>query len=384
MKLILVCNYAPDAQQSMLRFGALLQEQWSLRGYEVHVIAPSRSVFTCLLQLSKGRAAKWLGYVDKYLLFPRRLAQALAHIGNDAQTVAHVVDHSNALYVPRRRGTMPWVVTCHDLLAVRGALGEDTDCPASGLGRQLQARIVRGLGRASAIVADSTYTLRDVNRLIRASRPQVRRVVFLGLNHPYRIIARSEARARLAAFPGVPWHESFVLHVGSNLSRKNKAGVLRVFARVAPNWPGNLIFCGAALPSELSAEATTLGVASRIFSVSAPDNAQLEAIYGLAHVLLFPSKSEGFGWPVIEAQACGCPVICSDRTSLPEIAGDAALVHALDDEVGMAASIRKLVEAPFRAACVGRGLANLARFANAGMIDAYGAVYEEVLSVHPR
>ena len=56
----------------------------------------------------------------------------------------------------------------------------------------------------------------------------------------------------------------------------------------------------------------------------------------------------------IEAQACGCPVVCSDRTSLPEVGGDAALVHALDDEAGMAASVRRLDDAEFRAGVVAR------------------------------
>ena len=170
------------------------------------------------------------------------------------------------------------------------------------------------------------------------------------------------------------------MHVGSNLVRKNKAGVLRVFARVAAAWPGNLVFCGAPLPPDLQAQAAAAGLASRIFAVPSPDNAQLEAIYSRAHALVFPSKCEGFGWPVIEAHACGCPVVCSDRTSLPEIGGEAALVHALEDEAGMSESLLRLTAAPFRSEVVARGLANLKRFDTDRMIDAYGEIYEEVLA----
>lgn len=381
MKLVLLCNYVPDAQQSMLRFGSLLREQWLARGHEVTTIAPAQSgVARWLGRRAGGAGKKWLGYFDKYILFPRVLTRRVRDAVTGARAVVHVVDHSNALYVPRR-ATVPWVVTCHDLLAVRGALGEDTDCPASTIGRQLQGAIVRGLGRASAIACDSTSTLRDVERIVPAGGGQARRVVLLGFNHPYRRLAETEARARLAVLPGVPWEKPFLLHVGSNLTRKNKAGVLRVFARIAADWPGVLIFFGAEFPPELRAAAQTGALAGRVFAVPGPDNDQLEAAYTLAHALLYPSRCEGFGWPIIEAQACGCPVVCSDRTSLPEVGGAAALVHALEDEPGMAASVQRLAGPAFRAEVLARGSANLARFTTAGMIDAYAALYEDVLAV---
>lgn len=380
MKIVLLCNYAPDAQQSMLRFGALLRERWQARGCEVRVIAPRRSALVEHFGRRTQRAGKWLGYLDKYVLFPRELRRRLGSVDKMSPTVVHVVDHSNALYVPHAsEPAAHWIVTCHDLLAVRGALGEDTDCPASVLGRQLQRAIAQGLARAAAVACDSTSTLRDLERLVPA-RAQRRRVIPLGLSYPYRQIGDVEARRRLAKLRGVPWETPFLAHVGSNLPRKNKAGVLRVFARLKERWSGNLVFCGAELPSGLRAAAQAAGVGERVFAVSRLDDAQLEAVYNAAHALLFPSKCEGFGWPVIEAQACGAPVICSDRTSLPEVGGDAALVHALDDEAGMAESALKLTEPAFRAAMVRRGLANLSRFDAERMIDAYREVYEEVLS----
>lgn len=381
MKILLVGNYVADAQQSMLRFGTLLFEAWCRAGRDVVLIAPDSGAATRLLASAGGAAArKWLGYHDKYVRFPSRLRRALETFSAGEPTVAHIVDHSNAVYVPHGASRAAWVATCHDLLAVRGALGEDTDCPASALGRRLQRAIVRGLGRAQAIACDSTSTLRDVERLVVAPRPQSRRVIFLGLNHPYARIAREEAQTRLAAIAGVPWAQPFVLHVGSNLARKNKPGVLRAFARAADRWPGNLVFCGAPLTEELQRQARAAGIASRVFAAPAPSNAQLEAAYSLAHALLYPSRCEGFGWPIIEAQACGCPVVCSDRTSLPEIGGAAALVHALEDEAGMAESVLRLAEPAFRAGVVARGIANLGRFRVDGMVDAYGALYEEVLA----
>ncbi|HEY1110987.1 MAG TPA: glycosyltransferase family 1 protein [Opitutaceae bacterium] len=380
MRIALVCNYAPDRQQSMLRFGEMLRSCWLERGADVTVLAPQASALARCRRW-RGAAAKWIAYVDKYLLFPRALARRLREWERaGGRGVVHVVDHSNAVYVPQRRAAAPWIVTCHDLLAVRGALGEDVGHATSALGRRLQSAIVAGLGRADAIVCVSSNTLQDVRQLIVPDRAQIRRSVLLGLSHPYRPVAREEARARLGALGGYDWAKPFLLHVGSNLRRKNKAGVFRVFARLAERWPGNLVFCGAELPHEVSAAAAAAGLGGRVFAIPSLENSQLEAAYSLAHALVFPSLCEGFGWPVIEAQACGCPVICSDRTSLPEVGGAAALVHAFEDEAGMAESALRLAEPALRAGVIARGHANLRRFDTVGMIDAYAQVYTEALA----
>ncbi len=380
MRIVLLCNFAPDRQQSMLRFGALLRDEWRARGRNVEMIAPQPALSHWLRFRSvESGFGKWIAYVDKYVFFPRRLRALVARAEADAPTLVHVVDHSNAVYIPQRRRS-PWVVTCHDLLAVRGALGEDTDCPASVLGRRLQAAIRRGLGRADAIAADSSSTMNDVGRLVANERPQVRRTILLGLNHPYRRIDSSEAGRRLGCLAGVPWDRPFVVHVGSNLARKNKPGALRVFARMAARWPGNLVFCGAPLPPHVRAQAEAAGLADRVFGAPSLDNAQLEAAYSLAYALLFPSRCEGFGWPIIEAQACGCPVVCSDRTSLPEVGGDAAFVHPLNDEAGMADSLLGLIDPVRRVAAIARGAANLNRFTTERMIDGYLGLYEEVMA----
>lgn len=388
MKLLLVANYAPDRQHSMLRFAALLRTRWAARGGDVAVVAPEPIALTRWLGRGGGGLAKWAGYFDKYVRFPGRLRRAVRTAAAEARDglVVHVTDHSNALYLPAAVpvASPPWVVTCHDLLAVRGALGEDTDCPASALGRRLQAAIRRGLGRATAIACVSASTRADVERLVTATGSQPRPVIPLGLNHPYTAIAPAEARRRLAVFANGPWERPFVLHVGSNERRKNKAGVLRVFARLAADWPGHLVFAGPDLSPELRAQAAAAGLAARVFALRDPDNAQLEAAYSLAHALLFPSTGEGFGWPLIEAQACGCPVVCSDRTSLPEVGGDAARVHALADEAGMAESLRQLADPAVRAMAGARGRANLRRFDPAAMVDAYAALYEEVLAPRRR
>lgn len=376
MRVILLGNYGPDRQQSMLRWGDLLARELPRRGWSTVSVAPSPIVTRWV---RAGVGAKWAGYLDKYVAFPRRLSARIAAEASRGKLLVHVVDHSNAVYIPRRKSPARWIATCHDLLAVRGALGEDTDCPASLLGKRLQRAIVAGLSRADAIAADSSSTLDDLNRLVAPKGAQFRRRILLGQNHPYRRVPGDAAQSRLVAVAGAPWRQPFVLHVGSNLARKNKLGIVRVFAALAQRWSGNLIFCGAPLPAEIRAQALAAGIGDRVFAVPHLDNTQLEAAYNCAHALLYPSKCEGFGWPVAEAQACGCPVVCSDRTSLPEVGGEAALIHAFEDETGMAESILKLADPEFRTAVIARSLQNAERFSTDAMIDAYVALYEEVL-----
>lgn len=376
MKIALVTNYAPDGQQSMLRFGALLERELAARGHDVTCLAPQPRSNDRWLRRLVG--AKWSGYVAKYVSFPSELRDAL-HAGPAAAAdLLHVVDHSNAVYVPTRRDR-PWIATCHDLLAVRGALGEDTDCPASFLGRRLQRAIVRGLARADAIACDSTSTLTDADRLVPRSTTQRRRVILLGLNQDLRPVPRADALpmlTRLDARLGEP----FILHVGSNLRRKNKPAVLRVLHRMrAAGWEGRAVLCGAPLDDALRAEIARLNLTPHVLALARASEEELAALYSTAHALVYPSKCEGFGWPVLEAQACGCPVICSDRTSLPEVGGGAAVVFPLEDEAGMANAALALCDPAHRAVVVQRGLANAARLSVAAMVDAYVALYEEVL-----
>jgi hypothetical protein len=125
---LLIGNYPPDQQQSMDRFATMLQQGLTTAGVAVELIRPAP--FFGNFQLGGGFIAQWLGYIDKLILFPRQLRKKIAQ----RPALIHICDHSNAVYV-KDAANIPTVVTCHDLLAVRGALGEETDCPASHSGK---------------------------------------------------------------------------------------------------------------------------------------------------------------------------------------------------------------------------------------------------------
>jgi len=269
-------------------------------------------------------------------------------------------------------------VTCHDLGAVRGARGEATYCPASPTGKILQRWILRSLTRPQRIVCDSTATQSDVRRLLGDACPPTE-VVLLGLNQTLAELPIEEIDARLAkALPNLDPQRPFLLHVGSSLPRKNRDGVLRIFSLVKNRWDGQLVFAGEQLSVELRDLAQELGLTDRLRIIERPTTPTLEALYNRAFALLFPSRFEGFGWPVVEAQACGCPVLCSDSSSLPEVAGAGALIRPVEDEAGFAEDLLRLTDPAVRTALIERGRANLPRFATQTMIDRYLAIYREV------
>jgi glycosyltransferase involved in cell wall biosynthesis len=376
-QILLVGNYSRDDQESMQRFARVMFAGLRENACEVEVLVPPVVLGRWGRSSIEG-VGKWLAYVDKFVLFPFRLRQRLRELGKDGAraVLVHICDHSNAMYTRYTRG-LASVVTCHDLLAVRGARGEPTDCPATAMGGVLQRWIVHGLRRASLVACVSRGTKGDVERVLRTDEIGQRiRLVHMGLNHRYRRLEAGEIKVQLAhlALPKSP----YVLHVGSNLRRKNREGVLRIFSRMYPQWTGWLVFAGDPLTSELSALAQSLGVSDRVMVVAKPENAVLEALYNQAISLLFPSRFEGFGWPIIEAQACGCPVVCSDATPLPEVVGDGGLVCPLEDEEAFAAAVLRLTDSAEREAWIRKGLANAAKFTTERMIGDYLNIYEEL------
>lgn len=370
MKVLLVGNYEPDGQESMARYASLLYGGLQEAGFDVTLALPR----VALNRAKRPPAGwwKWIGYVDKLVLAPRLIERAAR-----SADVVHVCDHSNAVYVPAASGA-PHIVTCHDLLAVRGALGEATDCPATMTGGVLQRLILAGLGRAQAIACVSQATLRDACRLLPNYRGEVV-VTPNALNHPYGVLAPDVRRERLRAVPALREDEPFLLHVGSNLRRKNREIVLQALAQIGPEWHGRMVFAGQPLSPALRDLARRLRVTERLVEVEKPDNELLEALYGGAHALLFPSRFEGFGWPIIEAQASGCPVICSDREPFPEVSGNAAILCDSEDASAFARSVVELASLPGRREdLVSRGLGNAALYGRREMIARFSALYQRV------
>jgi glycosyltransferase involved in cell wall biosynthesis len=139
------------------------------------------------------------------------------------------------------------------------------------------------------------------------------------------------------------------------------------------------MFVGELLNTELETLARKLDVFDRIAQIENADSAILEALYSSAVALLYPSRFEGFGWPVIEAHACGCPVICSNSGPLPEVAGAAGIFRGVDDEPGFVEDLLRLNNPEERARWSAKALENAERFSATRMIAQYRELYRSLV-----
>ncbi len=368
LKVLLVGNYLFDEQESMVRYCRLMAELLPEKGISIRLLHPQ----SILNNGKSGALSKWKGYIDKYVFFPARLKKEIAWAD-----VVHILDHSNAVYVPYLDGK-PNVVTCHDLLAVRAGLGEQTYRPVSFTGKILQRWILHGLSKAQMISCISKATAIDAKRLLKRSDESVR-VVYLGPNYPYQVISKQESEERLSKVANLKWQTPFILNVGSSQRRKNRDGIMRIFALIKDKFPGQLVFAGSPLPDDLWQLADELKIKERVIEIVKVDELTLEALYNNAFAMLFPSKSEGFGWPIPEAQACGCPVLASNVGPCPEAAGEAGILLDFADEKGFAQSLLSLQEDDDKCnRMIDAGIANAASFSNEIMVQNYIDLYRQV------
>jgi len=180
----------------------------------------------------------------------------------------------------------------------------------------------------------------------------------------------------------------FVLFVSTLEPRKNVVGLLDGFARAcAAGYPGDLVLVGRWGWHTEAAQAALAAspVRHRIVHLDYLDRAELAAALRRAEALLFPSFLEGFGLPVVEAMACGVPVITSPCSSLPEVAGDAALYVDPHDPAAIAAAVVRLAGDPeLRARLAAAGLARAARFDWAEAARATAAVLRRAAGLPER
>jgi glycosyltransferase involved in cell wall biosynthesis len=356
----------------MLRFAGLLARGLASRGISVEQIAPQPVMVGKNSSPGQG-LGKWLAYLDKWVVFPfalrRMVRERERELGGDVHY--HVCDHSNAAYLaqlPKNRSA----ITCHDVLAIRGALGyPDSYCPASRTGVMLQRWILKHLRAAPRIACVSRLTLRHLCEVAGEKIPNPQWTVLPNaLNAGFRKMEAAEA-LRILERNGISIPQPFLLHVGSNLPRKNRRMLLQMITHETRTWPGWLCFAGEPPDAPLLAEAQNLGVLQRVKSVSKPGHDALCALYRLAEAFVFPSLSEGFGWPLIEAQACGVPVIASNVEPLPEVTGGAALHANPHDAAEFADALWRLKDPTLRASLVEQGLENVRRFDLDTMIAGY-------------
>jgi len=281
--------------------------------------------------------------------------------------------HSTNFYLPPFAG--PRVATFHDLSPFTWA-----HCHTPQIARYLQRELTQSLKRADALITVShcmrqeladyfNWPLDRIHAVPLASSPQF---------HPRSPDALREALARHGLQPG-----GYSLFVGTIEPRKNIVSLLDAYSRLPlalrQRWP--LILTGyhgwrSEAIHDRIAQAQQQGWARYLGFVASAD---LPLLFAGARLFTFPSHYEGFGLPVLEAMSSGVPVVCSNSSSLPEVAGPAALMCAPDDVEGLTALLQQgLEDEAWRATAVQQGLLHAGGFSWERCAQATVEVYKSV------
>lgn len=283
------------------------------------------------------------------------------------------VFHGTDFALPPALGA-PRVVTIHDL-----AFLSHPQYATPSLARYLAAVVPRSLQRADAIIAISETTAADIVTRYGLARDRIT-VISPGVDGSFKPVTDRQALATIDAHYRL--EHPLALAIGTVEPRKRYDHLIAAFAqaRRRPGGPRMLAIAGRRgwLYESVYQAVEEHRVADAVrFLDYVPEN-DLSALYSTADVLAMPSAYEGFGIPVIEAMACGVPVVCSDGGALPEAAGDDALIVPVDDIASLADALVAVTSEPSRQEAMrARGLARAAQFT-------WGRVAQQHLEVYHR
>lgn len=302
--------------QSMPRYAAMLAEGMKERNHVVEVWAPEKNCNTLALPHTMK---KYLGYVDQFIIFPWKTRKRLKKI--QQQVLFVFADQTLSPWLPMVV-QRPHVLHCHDFLAQRSALGEIPEKKTGFLGKIYQAWIRKEYRKGKNFISISKKTQSDLHSFLPTS-PKISEVIYNGLNQDFKPGNANKSRRQFADKFGLNLENGFVLHVGGNQFYKNRIGVVRIYEawRSKTTMKLHLVMIGPEPTVKMKDAKETSHFSSDIHYLSHVSDKYLKLAYKAAKCFLFPSLDEGFGWPIAEAMACGCPVITTDRAPMNEVGG---------------------------------------------------------------
>jgi len=370
----------------MPRFAQMIYNGMLERGHNVEIWSPKPYFFKLPAPLIMK---KWLGYVDQFLLFPAIIRKRLKSCSTD--TLFVLTDQALGPWF-HHVSNRPHVFHCHDFLAQRAALGEIPENLTSWTGRIYQSIIKSGYSRGNFFISVSHETKKDLHAFL-PHDPQISEVVHNGLNPNLKPIDVWEARLNINKLIGVNTNSGYLLHVGGNQWNKNRIGVIEIYNA----WRS---FSKLELPLVLIGEYPTPSLRKSYlaspynrnihFIIGAKDNI-VQSGYSGAIALIFPSLAEGFGWPIVEAMACGCPVITTGQAPMTEVAGKAGIYISrrpseksktndwAHDSALALNSVVNLSDSE-RARIIKAGFENCKKFNSQLVLDKIESIYFQVLS----
>jgi glycosyltransferase involved in cell wall biosynthesis len=278
-------------------------------------------------------------------------------------------------FIPPFGGRFGSVITIHDLNFIHFP---EFLTPESA---RYYGQIDRAVARADHIITDSNSTRQDVMERL-AVPPEKVTTVYLAAAPVYRPITDRQEIRRAAARYGLP--TDFIIFVGTLEPRKNVPTLLKAFKQLrGRGYDIHLAIVGRKgwLYEDIFSTLAQLKLTDTVHFLDYAPDEDLARLYNAARCLTLPSYYEGFGLPPLEAMACGTPVIVSNRSSLPEVVGDAGLLIDPDSPEDLSAALARLLDdAELSASLRQRGLVRSGEFSWAKAAHQTMAIYEQVLA----
>ncbi|MBI3255373.1 MAG: glycosyltransferase family 4 protein [Candidatus Andersenbacteria bacterium] len=323
-----VGSYAAGLRQALLSKWEKSVREYSLLDTRLVVEGEEKAVIS-----------KWPGFLGVKSVNWIRLGRQLPAYLSDEDLV-----HATNQTLSFIRTDKPMVVTVHDIIE----LLEPQDKKAHILNRYL----LSGIPKAAHIIAVSHYTKKTIQEYYGLSAGKITVIpngIDTAIFHPIDNFSQTIGYAGLCRELKVTSQQPIVLYIGSDHLRKNVIAAVQAFAKFKEKQP-QAVFIKVGEPGLpagrqlLLEEIDRLKLRESVRFVGSATEDRLNEIYNLADVFMFPSTFEGFGLPPLQAMAAGTPVVCANATSLPEVVGEAALLHDPNDVAGFADSLLRLTQ----------------------------------------
>jgi glycosyltransferase involved in cell wall biosynthesis len=285
----------------------------------------------------RGTALNADRFLNRFFTYPRHVRRVAGTFN-----MFHIVDHSYSQLVHSLPADRTGVY-CHDLDAFRCVLEPQKD-PRRWWFRKMAERILGGMQKAALVFHNSHRTRTE---LLSFKLVDEAKLVHAPLGIAPEFVAESPGEP-----PHLPWlgetiGRPWLLHVGSCIPRKRADVLLDVFAAVRRARPDlMLVKVGGDWTAAHREQIRRHGLQSGIVHVTGLSRLELAEVYRRASLVLLPSEAEGFGLPIIEALACGSPVLASDIPVLREVGGGATAFAPVGDVAGWAAEVKRLIDDP--------------------------------------
>ena len=349
MKIYLIGNYPLDNTRSMFLYSNIIKKY--LKNFKYKTILLKPKVILNQYNFKNKLIKKYFSYIDKYFFFGLKLYFKIKN--ND---IVHISDQANSILYPFIKSNK-LSITCHDLINIK-LLKNQKVKKISITGKIYQKLILYFIKKYNKIICVSIKTKKDLIKTSKLNKNKIY-VIYNSLNNKFKKIKNSESDKIL----NVDLNLNFFLHVGGNAWYKNKEGIIKIFNQLIKfkkykNY--KLILAGAKLTHENEMLIKKLKIQKSIINLINPNNNKLCALYSRAEALIFPSHDEGFGWPIIEAQACGCPVFTNHKNPMKEIGKNAVFYFNSKNSIKNAKLINKKLK--LKKQITQNGYANLKRF----------------------